>query len=68
MRPHLRKKKFASENLNIRKELLVSLSEAKALLWTTWTKLTDEQIQNLSEFSEHLALYLVEIYLSWKLA
>lgn len=68
MRPHLRKKKFASENLNIRKELLVSLSEAKVLLWTTWTKFTDEQIQNLSEFSEHLGLYLVEMYISWKLS
>lgn len=68
MRPHWRKKKFASENLGIRKELLVSLWEAKALLWTTGTKITDQQIYDLSEFSEHLALYLVEMYLSWKLA
>lgn len=66
--PPWRKKKISWESSAIRKELLVSLSEAKQLLWTTGQKLNDEQIAILSEFTEHLWTYFIELHLSWKLA
>ncbi|HMY80563.1 MAG TPA: hypothetical protein PK048_01820 [Candidatus Absconditabacterales bacterium] len=68
MNPFQWGKKICSNDVGIKRQLLISLQEAKLLLGTTGKTLSDEKISHLSEFTEHLGTYLVEQYINGKLA
>jgi hypothetical protein len=52
---------------SVKKKRLVSIDDARRFLLDTNTHLSDQQVEKLVDFAEHLWTYMIELFLAWKL-